>query len=214
MIQSGQTTLQWLGHSCFRIDNGSNSLVIDPYNDAIGYPALRTRASMVVASHSHGDHNCFDAVEKLPYGSDQQSAIDIETVATFHDDAGGERRGGNLVHVIRTGGFTIVHLGDLGHLLSDAQADAIGQPDFLVIPVGGFYTIDAQQAATIVNRLHPGAVIPMHYRHAFGPDRIATVDSFLDAMRDTYETMEVGSDIVALDKVLFGKTLLLRYRAK
>ena len=213
LAQNGRTTLQWLGHSCFRIDNGSNSLVIDPYNDAIGYPALRTRASLMVASHGHGDHNCFEAVEKLPYAGDGKYAIDIETIATFHDDAGGARRGANQVHVIRTGGFTLAHLGDLGHLLSDVQADAIGQPDFLMIPVGGFYTIDAGQAAMTVKRLRPGAVIPMHYRHAFGPERIATVDGFLDALRGAYETMEVGGDIVALDKGLFGKALLLRYRA-
>lgn len=212
ITKQDRVTVQWLGHSCFRIDNGTNSIVIDPYNDQIGYPALRTRASMVTASHGHGDHNCFEAVERLPYETDPAAAITVENVETYHDDKGGSLRGENKVQIVRTGEFSIVHLGDLGHLLSEEQAEAIGQPDFLLIPVGGFYTIDATQAAETIKRLRPGAVIPMHYRHAYGPDRIATVDGFLDAVREDFEIMEIGSDIVALDKSLYRKVLLLRYR--
>lgn len=207
-----RVTVQWLGHSCFRIDNGINSIVIDPYNDQIGYPALHTRASMVTASHGHGDHNFFEAVERLHYETDPAAAITVENVETFHDAEGGNARGKNKVQIVRTGGYTIVHLGDLGHLLSEEQAKAIGQPDFLLIPVGGFYTIDATQAAATVKQLRPGAVIPMHYRHAYGPARIEPVDGFLDAMREEYEVMDVGSDIIALARALFGKVLLLRYR--
>ncbi|NLN45216.1 MAG: MBL fold metallo-hydrolase [Clostridiaceae bacterium] len=207
-----RVTVQWLGHSCFRIDNGTNSIVIDPYNDKIGYPALHTRASMVTASHGHGDHNCFEAVERLPYETDPDAAITVENVETFHDAEGGTARGKNKVQIVHTGGFSIVHLGDLGHLLSDEQAAAIGQPDLLLIPVGGFYTIDATQAAATVRQLQPGVVIPMHYRHAYGPDQIAPVDDFLDAMREEFEIMNVGSDIIALDRSLFGKVLVLRYR--
>ena len=211
--QTGRTGIQWLGHSCFRIDNGVNSLVIDPYNGSVGYPPLHTTASMTVASHGHGDHNHFESVKRLPYDSDPAHAIRVETVETCHDSEGGTRRGANLVHIIKTGGFSIVHLGDLGHLLSDSQANTIGRPDFLLIPVGGFYTIDAAQASQVVSRLHPGAVIPMHYRHVYGPERIATADGFLDAMRGDYEIMAVGSDHVTLDKALFGKVLLFSYRA-
>ncbi len=217
ILQKGRVTVQWLGHSCFRLDNGINSLVVDPYNDQIGYPPLRTQASMVTASHGHGDHSCFEAVVRTPYVDEADAAIRIEIVDTFHDDQQGAQRGKNKVQVIHMGGYTIAHLGDLGHLLSDEQAEAIGQPDLLLIPVGGYYTIDAAQAAATVARLRPGAVIPMHYRHAFGPEVISTVDVFLDAvrgeaLRGEYEVMEVGSDIIALNRSLFGKVLVLRFR--
>lgn len=210
--QAGRTTIQWLGHSCFRIDNGINSIVIDPYNDRTGYPPLRTRASITVASHGHGDHNCLEAVVRLPYDGEASCAIEVGTIETFHDDAGGAQRGTNRVHIVRTGGFTIVHLGDLGHLLTDAQAEAIGRPDVLLVPVGGFYTIDAEQAAATVRRIRPRIVIPMHYRHAFGPDRISTVEGFLEAVRPSYQTIETGSDIIALDRSMEDTVLLMRFR--
>ena len=60
----------------------------------------------------------------------------------------------------------IVHLGDLGHVLSRQQASAIGPVDVLLVPVGGFYTIDASQATQVVDLLKPRAVIPIHYKTA------------------------------------------------
>ena len=38
------------------------------------------------------------------------------------------------------------HAGDLGHLPTRAQAAQIGRLDLLMLPVGGYYTIDAAQA--------------------------------------------------------------------
>lgn len=50
----------------------------------------------------------------------------------------------------------------------------------ILIPVGGYYTIDGDQAARLIQRLHPSIVIPMHYRSdTFGFDVISTVEPFL-----------------------------------
>ena len=72
------------------------------------------------------------------------------------------------------------HLVNLGHMLSDAQIRNLGRVDVLMIPVGGYFTIDAEQAWALVEKLDPFVVLPMHYRgEGFGYDVIDTVDRFL-----------------------------------
>ena len=88
-------------------------------------------------------------------------------------------RGKNAVFVFETGGITVVHLGDLGHLLDDEQIKAIGRTDVLLLPVGGLYTIDAAQAKAVVNQLKPKIVIPMHYKTDKAGFPIEPVDPFL-----------------------------------
>ena len=61
-------------------------------------------------------------------------------------------------------GLTLAHLGDQGVLLTQAQVDALGKIDVLMLPVGGFYTIDAAAARKIVDQVNPRVVIPMHYK--------------------------------------------------
>ena len=74
----------------------------------------------------------------------------------------------------------MAHLGDLGHLLTERQAAAIGRCDALLLPVGGTYTIDASKARTVVDQLSPRVIIPMHYRQGDkGFLELDTVDVFL-----------------------------------
>jgi L-ascorbate metabolism protein UlaG (beta-lactamase superfamily) len=66
--------------------------------------------------------------------------------------------------VVEADGLRVAHLGDLGHLPSDEQYRALGALDLLLLPVGGYYTIDGAQAAEVVNRLRPRIAVPMHYK--------------------------------------------------
>ena len=63
---------------------------------------------------------------------------------------------------------------------------AIGRSDVLLVPVGGFFTIDHKQAADVVEALAPRIVIPMHYKTAKVDFPIAGVGAFL-ATQDTVE---------------------------
>ena len=51
-----------------------------------------------------------------------------------------------------------------GHRLTQAQIDAIGPVDVLLVPVGGFFTIDASGATEVMEQLQPRVTIPMHYK--------------------------------------------------
>ena len=73
----------------------------------------------------------------------------------------------------------IAHLGDLGCDLTLGQKDKLRRLTALLIPVGGFFTINAAQAKALVDELAPTVAIPMHYRgRGFGYPVIGKVDKF------------------------------------
>jgi L-ascorbate metabolism protein UlaG (beta-lactamase superfamily) len=75
-------------------------------------------------------------------------------------------------------GVTVCHLGDLGHVLSDPEAKQIGPVDLLLMPVGGVYTIDPNQATQTAQKLSPRIVIPMHYKTPQCGFPLAKVEDF------------------------------------
>ena len=175
--ESGIMKIEYLGHACFLIDE---SLVIDPYKDGSvpGLEPLRVSAVKAICSHEHADHSGVECVELVP----GECEFGIVEVPSFHDDQQGVLRGPNTIFVInsRETGEKLVHLGDLGHFPDDSQLAAISDADYLLIPVGGFYTIDAATAVKICEAARPKCIIPMHYRtDVSGYPEIATVDEFL-----------------------------------
>ena len=182
--------LHYFGHSLFtlKLDNGK-TILTDPYNRFCRYPRRELAADIVTISHHHYDHDALEVVVGRPEVLDEAGYylpaedVIVTGVSTFHDNHTGARRGKNIVFVIETEGLRIVHLGDLGHLLDEAQLEAIGTPDVLMIPVGGTFTLNAERAAGCVEQLKPRMVIPMHYQTHYSVDLgIAPVQDFLQRM--------------------------------
>lgn len=178
--------ITWIGHSCFKLEKEGYAVVIDPYGDGAvpGYTPVREAADLVLCSHAHGDHN---AKETVTLRQTEETPFHITEIHTFHDGEKGVKRGENIIHVIDDGETRLAHLGDLGCPLEPEQAAKLKGLDVLLIPVGGFYTIDAGQAAAIVEELAPRIVIPMHYRSekdGYGYDVIGTVDEFTELTKD------------------------------
>lgn len=174
-------TITWLGHSCFLLEEDGYRLVTDPFEGVQGYPDTHARAHAVYCSHDHHDHNYRAGVTLLP---ERESPFAVEEVATFHDDRGGALRGTNTIRRFTAGGVTVCHLGDLGHALSKEQLRAIGRVDVLLIPVGGFFTIDAAGARAAAQAIAPRCIVPMHYRHPpYGLEQVAGVEAFLRYFR-------------------------------
>jgi L-ascorbate metabolism protein UlaG (beta-lactamase superfamily) len=106
----------------------------------------------------------------------------VTAVASEHDDAAGTKRGPNTIFVFTLDGLRIAHFGDFGQAeLRPEQANAIGEIDVLILPVGGGPTVGGEPAAAIVRRLRPRLVIPMHYRNA-AVNFLDPPDAFLEAL--------------------------------
>ena len=180
--------LTWLGHACFALEAENYRILLDPY--APGYvPGLgmvKTSANKVLCSHQHADH----AWQGIPVPLNEiHCPFTITAIPSFHDDAMGSKRGLNTIHVIEYNGLRVAHLGDLGHDLDDDDIEALGKLDVVLIPVGGTYTLDCQQASDLVDRLQVKTVIPMHYRRgSVGFDVLQTLQEFL-ILRPGYQEM-------------------------
>ena len=179
--------ITWLGHSCFRIKGKGATLLTDPYNESIGYSLGNPEANIVTSSHSHPGHGFTSGVGGEPKivrgpGEYEISGVFITGIATFHDAEKGQERGRNTVYLIEMEDMKLCHLGDLGHPLSTEQVAEIGSVELLMVPVGGFSTIDAVTAAETVRLLQPGIVIPMHFQTEAVRFQLAPAERFLREM--------------------------------
>lgn len=176
-----------LGHSSFKFRGKQATVVTDPYKDKdmkVKFPK-HVEANIVTVSHSHYDHSAIELVGGAPFvvagpGEYEIKGVSIIGVDSFHDTEEGRDRGHNTMYRIEIDGIKIIHLGDLGHMLSSTQIDALDGVEVLCIPVGGVYTIDAQIASQLVADLDPRIVIPMHDNRS--NDTLAPLDAFLKIM--------------------------------
>jgi L-ascorbate metabolism protein UlaG (beta-lactamase superfamily) len=202
--------VKWLGHASFLITSAGGARVItDPYKVDMGlsYGEIGETADVVLVSHEHADHNNAAAIRGNPQvikgaGDKEAKGIKVKGIATYHDEAGGSKRGGNTVFVIDVDGVRVCHLGDLGHDLTLKDVADIGRIDVLIVPVGGVYTIDARAATAVCAKLAPRVIIPMHYANSrvdtgkFGA--ISGVEDFVkgktnvDRLNSSETAFEVG----------------------
>ncbi len=195
---SGEVLLTWLGHSCFRMEYEGFSLVTDPYSDGSvpGLPPLRQSADAVYCSHFHGDHGFTEAVTLT--GGRAPADFSVAEAACPHDDCGGSKRGMNTVRVFSFGGIRIAHMGAVGCIPDRDVLDLIRGCDVLILPVGGYYTVDAAQAAEIAALAAPRCVVPCHYREGKrGFDVLGGVAEFtkrFDAVAAAGSTLTVTAD--------------------
>lgn len=162
--------ITWYGHSMFKIEASNGfTIVTDPFDSSVGYDIPDLSADIVTVSHNHHDHNNTDAVDIKQRiinkaGNFNVNGIDIKGIKSFHDNSKGAKRGNNIIFKYSIDGFDVCHLGDLGHMLSTDDIKDLGNVDVLMIPVGGYYTMDANTSFKVVNAINPKIILPMHYK--------------------------------------------------
>lgn len=168
----------WFGHATFILELDSKIRVIfDPYDAEAYGSSFRYRRDfpkldIALISHGHRDHNFRDFKKKLGFepviidseGEREIMGVKISGRRFFHDDSGGSERGEITAFSVGTEKGLIVHFGDLGHIPQDGELAAYGSALAVMVPVGGTYTLDGEQAAKLVESLSPRNVFPMHYK--------------------------------------------------
>lgn len=202
--------ITWLGHATFLVESKDGTRIItDPfeagsYDGAVGYAAITDPADIVTVSHDHADHNAVDAVSGEPEvvrGAESRTikGIALRGLGTYHDESRGQDRGRNTIFVMEVDGIRVGHLGDLGHPLSDDEAESLGQIDVLLAPVGGYYTIGPEEAKKVAERLGARIIIPMHYKTDALGFPIQPVDDFLRLMDRVERTNSTTLELEASD---------------
>lgn len=186
--------VKWYGHSCFLLTGSSGVRVLmDPPDASTGYRIEPMQADIVTSSHSHYDHNNFALAQGSPVrvteaGVHEFDGVTVTGIPWWHDEEQGKKRGSNMLYVVELDGLRVLHAGDIGALPDEETLQKLGMIDVLLVPVGGFYTIDHKLALELCNMLKPKVVIPMHYKTNDSSksiaEKIAGVLPFLNAARD------------------------------
>lgn len=196
--------IRWHGQSFFEIKSSKGTrIAFDPH--AIeAYGRKMVEADLVLMSHTHNDHVQLGAIttrtrkeilglkivgKRWDWNLIEETFRDVRvrTVGVYHDNMKGMERGKNAVFVVEVDGLKVVHLGDLGHVLTPDQVRDIGAVDILMIPVGGIYTLNGGEAKKVVAQLRPARyVLPMHYGTKVYDD-LLPLDEFKDEQKNLKE---------------------------
>ena len=164
--------IEWIGHSCFYLTTAEGTtMMIDPYDNTIGLRVPDQEADIVLVTHDHFDHRNEAYLKSLKKehvvidkpGDYSVCGICVKGIEIDHDEENGALRGKVVAYVIEADGMRLLHMGDVGAMPPDSFFDQIGKIDILMIPIGGYYTVDAKGALNIMDRMHPNITIPMHY---------------------------------------------------
>ncbi len=194
--------LTWLGHACFKLECQDGVVVFDPFKDhsVPGLKVIRENADLVLCSHEHDDHYGIECVATT--GND--TSFVIHTIDSFHDNQNGSLRGKNIIHIVETEGMKVVHLGDIG---CDFDTSLIRNCDVLLIPIGGYYTIDSNKALELINQIQPRVTIPMHYKgDSFGYPVLSTIDEFI---KQASNPVFYDSNVMTIDSSTCKQTAIL-----
>jgi L-ascorbate metabolism protein UlaG (beta-lactamase superfamily) len=209
-----EVTLRWYGQSFFVLESTKGTLVaFDPHAiEAFGRHEVN--ADLVLMSHLHDDHTQIGVIGNGAKAKAVQGLrvkgkttewvpadftfkdVHVRSVGTYHDTVEGMQRGKNTVFIVEVDGLRIVHLGDLGHVLSAKDVQKIGPVDVLLIPIGGVYTINGSEAKKVVEQLKPKQfIVPMHYG-VKGYDDLLPADEFLE---DQTQVRKVEDNKLVID---------------
>jgi L-ascorbate metabolism protein UlaG (beta-lactamase superfamily) len=216
--------LKYLGHAAFELTLGDGrSIVFDPYESgaydgALGYGPIEGAHDIAIVSHAHPDHRFEGVISKAGTVVDKAGEVNLEGIRiksydTFHDESMGCERGENLVSIVEAEGIRLVHMGDLGHSISSTDLPELEGIDVMLLPVGGFFTIDAATARSIAGEFSPKIIVPMHFKTDKCGFPIAALEDFTSAMDDVEvpggseielgpDTLPAGGKVVVLEPAL------------
>ena len=176
--------IHWLGHASFKI-TGEKTIYIDPWKLTEGEPA-----DIILITHEHYDHCSVEDVEKIstnntwivttpdtaaklkgniktvqPGDIITVEGIEVEVVPAYNLNKAFHPSANNWVgYIITINGQRIYHPGDCDFMPEMNNIKA----DIAFLPVGGTYTMTAEEAAEAANAIGPKIAIPMHYDDIVG----------------------------------------------
>lgn len=181
--------ITWYGHSCFRLtERGLATVVCDPYDSrAVGYEALKLKADVVTVSHDKPGHACTAAVKGVSHtltgaGEFEIGGVFITGVQTNGHTKKTEDEQRNTMYLFDYNGLTVLHLGGINRVPTQAEVEALGPVHIALVPVGGGSSLNAAKAAEMISLLEPNIVVPMHFATPASLIKLDPLGKFLKEM--------------------------------
>ena len=173
---SPRLTLTYYGHCAFLWQTAQGLRVLaDPYRNQAGrywfarqFPDVECDLGLI--THAHFDH---DAAGRLPQGASllrtpgrlQLQDTSIQGILDLHSGASGLRGMRNVMFLLETGGIRFLHIGDNRADWPEAVRREVGRVDVLLVTVDDTcHLLSYREVDSLVDRVDPRIVIPMHYR--------------------------------------------------
>jgi L-ascorbate metabolism protein UlaG (beta-lactamase superfamily) len=169
--------ITWYGQTCVRLRGRDAVVVADAYQSVVGPTGRGITAD--IATYSHPDDaplakakgtRTRDGRTVVPGSLEQAFALDgpgeyevkdvlLTGVRTDRDDERGQGKGHGTAFVVELDGLHTIHLGDVGHLLTEEELGDIGSVDIACVPVGG--ALNVAKTAELIAQLDPKIVVAM-----------------------------------------------------
>ncbi len=191
-VEIDNVTIKWLGHSGFLLEGDSKKIYIDPF-EIDEEPAFDDKADILLITHEHFDHCSPEDIRKvrrsdsttlipencsLQFRGDARriaegdiladgleiKGVRIEVVPAYNIDKPYHPRGLGVGYIVELGGLRIYHAGDCDFF---PEMESI-KADVALLPIGGTYTMNEEEAASAAAVISPKVVIPMHYGKSEG----------------------------------------------
>lgn len=185
--------LTWYGHSCFLItSNTGKRILVDPFDDSLGYKNDFLHSDIIVMSHNHFDHSFLEKREEnlKIINTPGEFCFDFVTIngySSFHDKLNGLKRGPNIIYTFTLDKFKICHLGDLGEIPIELVSKKLDNIDVLLVPIGGHFTLNGKEAAKISTLIFPKYIIPIHYKTFKSQFYLDDAKNFIICMSNIYK---------------------------
>ena len=178
--------IKWLGHASFMIETSGKTIYIDPFVLPVNSPA----ADIILITHDHFDHcdpskvgeirthktqifTTKKAAEKLsgnvkiakPGDSFETAGIKINAVFAYNLSKPFHHKGECVGFVVEAEGKRIYHTGDTDFI---PEMNSLQGLTAALVPIGGTYTMDLEEAVRAVAAMKPKIAIPMHYNFLEG----------------------------------------------
>jgi L-ascorbate metabolism protein UlaG (beta-lactamase superfamily) len=160
----------YFGLNAVRLRGREATVMIDPYEPKLGLSPVRLSVPIVIFTHEDSTHSSLQGISGDPHivtgaGEFEIKGVAMQGTQTYHDAKKGAERGKNVCFTVEIDDLRCVHLGHLGHALTEAQLESIGSKiDILFVPIGGGSHINSAQATEIVNQIEPKYVVPISYK--------------------------------------------------
>jgi L-ascorbate metabolism protein UlaG (beta-lactamase superfamily) len=177
--------ITWYGQRCVRIEAKEGSVIIDPFGKEVGLRGPRVNDDIVAFSSYVVPSTVLEQAPEQAFvirgpGEYESKGIAVRGIAAYQDTQKGKELGLSTIYVVVADEMSVCHLGAVGQdKLTDEQLEVIGEPDILIIPVGGQSAFDAKAAAQLCNQIEPKIIIPVQFALPSAAYEAEKVDKFL-----------------------------------
>lgn len=189
--------ISWYGHRCVRIESKDGTVLIDPFDPKeIGLRGPSINDDIVAMTSFVMPPAVEDKITDQSFvirgpGEYERKQIAIKGTLSYQDSQEGKELGLSTIYTLITEDVSVCHLGALGQgELTSSQIEFIGEPDILIIPVGGQGAFDAKVAVAVANTIEPKIIIPVGFSLSNASYDADPVEKFVKELGLTPQNME------------------------